>query len=135
MHASVSAKTHYSNMRFGNVLFNLTVFSLDHCGKIQLIDATVWYSPASCSFTMGTAPGKPARMRGVISLPQFFGDLVSMAPTCARTHIHTDKRSVRPEMHLHKQRIHPKSLVKLLVAADVLGLRSPLLVIPHCLSP
>lgn len=29
----------------GRVFFNLAVFSLDRCSEIQVIDASVWYSP------------------------------------------------------------------------------------------
>lgn len=85
----------------GNVLFNLTVFSLDRRSEIQVIDATVWYSPSCARFTAGTAAFKSARTRGngrcdltlLTASEVFFGDLVSAASqhthVRARTHPHS----------------------------------------------
>lgn len=131
----------------GNVLFNLTVFSLDRRSEIQVIDATVWYSPSCARFTAGTAAFKSARTRGngrcdltlLTASEVFFGDLVSAASQHTHTHVRarSHTRTVWPATHLHKQRIHPKSPVRLPVTRDVPRLRTPLPLppfIPHYLS-
>lgn len=108
-------------------LFNLAVFSLDWCSEIQVIDTSVWYSPASCSSPQGQRQLRRCEWeeaRCVISLP-FPRARYSLGNSLVKLH-HTQTAS--PSDFLHDQQIWAsQTLAKQMevVTKDILRLGSP----------